>query len=100
MNQEKGGMAEFELWLKTKFIDHIWIGGHRFKGTKTNDIDVDGALFTEGEARQLYQMLSSSNPITRLNGSFVIWGRNGTVVKLFLVVALLMLLIVFVIVRR
>lgn len=99
-NQEKGGMAEFELWLKTKFIDHIWIGGHRFKGTKTNDVDVDGALFTEAEAKQLYVMLSSPNPLTRLNGSFVIWERNGTIVKLFLGIALLMLLLVFVIVRR
>lgn len=100
MTQERGGMAEFELWLKTKFIDQIWIGGHRFKGTKTSDIDVDGALFTEAEAKQLYQMLTSSNPLTRLNGSFVIWERNGMIVKLFLGVALLMLLIVFIIVRR
>lgn len=100
MSQEKGGMTEFELWLKTKFVEHIWIGGHRFAGTKTSDIDVDGALFTESEAKHLYQMLSSSNPLPRLNGSLIIWERNGTVVKLFLVLALLMLLIVFVIVRR
>jgi hypothetical protein len=100
MNQEKTKAEEFELWLKIKFIDHIWIGGHRFKGTKTSDIDVDGALFTETDAKQLYQMLSSNNPLTRLNGSLLIWEKNGILVKLFLVIALLMFLMVFVIVRR
>lgn len=100
MNQEKNVTEDFEIWLKTKFVDQVWIGGHRFKGTKTSDIDIDGALFTEIEAMQLYKMLYSNNPLIRLKGSLLIWGRNGILVKLFLVIALLMLLIVFVIVRR
>ena len=91
---------EFEIWLKTKFVDHIWISGHRFRGTKTSDIDIDEALFTEAEAKILYDMLSSNNPLRQLNGSLIIWGRNGILIKFFLVVVLLMLLIVFVIVRR
>jgi len=93
-------MEEFEIWLTTKFVEYVWIGGHRFRETKTSDIDVDDVLFTEAEARQLYAMLSSKNPLTRLSGSLLIWGRNGIMVKVFLFVALLMLLIVFIIVRR
>jgi hypothetical protein len=100
MGQEKGGMAEFELWLRTKFVEYIWVGGHRFKRTSTSDVEIDGTLFTEEEARRLYQMLTSRNPLTRLNATFIIWERNGMLVGLFLVVALIMLLIVFVVVRR
>jgi len=100
MSQENKGMAEFELWLKTKFVEHIWVGGHMFKKTPTNDVEVDGTLFTEEEAKQLYTMLTSRNPLTRLNASFIVWERNGVLVGLFLVVALIMLLIVFIVVRR
>ncbi len=100
MKQKNGRVAEFELWLRTKFVEQIWVGGHRFKRTPTSDVEIDGALFTEEEARQLFHMLTSRNPLTRLNATVIIWERNGMLVKLFLVVALLMLLIVYVVVRR
>lgn len=100
MGQENRGMTEFELWLKTKFVEQIWVGGHRFKATPTSDVEIDGTLFTEEESKQLYQMLASRNPLTRLNASFLVWERNGVLVGLFLVVAVIMLLIVFVVVRR
>lgn len=98
--QENGRTVEFDLWLRTKFVDHIWMGGHRFEKTPTSDVKVGGVLFTEEEVRQLFEMLTSSNPLTRLNATLIIWERNGTLVKLFLVIALAMLLIVFVVVRR
>jgi hypothetical protein len=98
--QNRGESAEFELWLKTKFVAQIWKGGHRFKKTPTNDVEVDGVLFTEEEVKELFQMLNSRNPFTRLNGTIIIWERNGTLVKFFLIIALVMLLIVYVVVRR
>jgi hypothetical protein len=99
MNQEAEN-EEFEIWLKTKFVDYVWISGHKFRRTKTSDIDVDEAPFTEAEAKILYSMLSSNNPLKQLNGSLIIWGRNGILIKFFLVVVILMLLIAFVILRR
>lgn len=100
MKQENGRTSEFELWLKTKFVEHIWVGGHKFKRTPTSDVKVDGALFTEGEVRQLFHMLTSRNPLTRLHATIIIWERNGILVKLFLIIALLMLILVYVVVRR
>lgn len=99
--KQKGhGVVEFELWLRTKFVDQIWVGGHRFKKTPTTDIDVDGALLSEIEAKQLYSMLTSRNPLRKLNGSILVWERNGIFVAIFVIIALLMLLILYVIVRR
>jgi len=98
--QENGRTAEFELWLRTKFVEHIWMGGHRFKKTPTSDVEVDGVLFSEEEVRRLFEMLTSRNPLTHLNATLIIWERNGMLVKLFLVIALLMFLIVFIIIRR
>jgi len=99
LGQENTASEEFEIWLKTKFIKQVWIGGHNFKATRTSDIMIDGALFTESEAKLLCQKLTSKNPISQLNGALLIWERNGTLVKILFVIALLSLLVVFIIVR-
>jgi hypothetical protein len=93
-------MAELEEWLKTKFVESIWVGGHRFKKTEMNEVEVDGTLFTDEEVKQLFRMLTSKNPLIRLYATFIIWERNGMLVKLFSIIALIMLIVVYLVVRR
>ena len=91
---------EFDLWLRTRFTESIWVRGHRFERTPTGDILVGDALFSEEEAKQLFRMLTSRNPITRLNATLIIWDRNGVLVKLLLAAAFLLLVLVYAWVKR
>lgn len=100
MNQEKAELEDFELWLKTRFVDQVWIGGHSFRITKKGALEVDGKLYTVEEARLLYLMLTSKYPLKVLNGKFLIWERNGTLIKILQVTAVIALIIVFIVVRR
>jgi len=93
-------MEEFDLWLKTKFTESFWMGGHRFEKAGTGDVQIDRAPFSVEEARQLFLMLSSRNPFTKLNATLIIWDRNGTLVKALLIAALLLLLLVFIMIRK
>ena len=97
---QKTTEEEFDLWLKTKFIESFWMRGHRFEKTKTEEIRVDNALFSKEEAIQLFKMLTSHNPFTMLNATLAIWERNGTLLKLLLITAFLLLLIVYIRVRK
>jgi hypothetical protein len=45
-------------------------------------------------------MLTSKNPLKVLNGKFLIWERNGTLIKILQVTAVIALIIVFIVVRR
>jgi len=91
---------EFELWLRSKFTVAFYFKGHRFERTASGAVLVDNGLFQEPEARALFEMLSSSNPITKLNAVVAIWERNGTLLKLLLAAAFLLLLFVFIRIRR
>ena len=100
MYQEKPEIEDFELWLKTRFIDQVWIKGHKFRITKKGNLEIDGRLYTVDEARYLYGLLISKNPLDVLNGKLLIWERNGTLIKIFQIIAVIALLIIFIIVRR
>jgi len=91
---------EFDLWLKTKFIESFWVSGHRFEKTKNDDILIDKAAFTREEAVQLFKMLTSRNPFTRLNATLVIWERNGTLTRLLLIAAFLLIIFILIRVRK
>jgi len=93
-------MEEFDLWLRTKFTEYFWMEGHRFEKTEKGNVQIDRAPFSVEEARQLFLMLSSRNPITRLNATFIIWDRNGTLIKALLIAALLLLFLVFLRIRK
>ncbi len=93
-------MEEFDLWLRTKFTESFWMGGHHFEKTETGDVQIDRALFSVEEARQLFRMLSSRNPLTRLNATLIIWDRNGTLIKALLIAAFLLLLLVLISIRK
>lgn len=91
---------EFELWLRSKFTVAFYYKGHRFERTASGAVLVDNGLFQEPEARALFQMLSSSNPVTRLNGVLAIWERNGTLLKILLAAAFLILIFILIRIRR
>ena len=100
MHQENPQSEDFEVWLKTRFIDEVWINGHKFRITKKGELEIDGRIYTVEEARYLYKMLTSKNPFEIINGKLLIWERNGTLIKILQVIAVIALIIVFVIVRR
>jgi len=97
---QKAVEEEFHLWLKTKFVESFWFGGHRFEKTGTEDVRIDNAMFSEEEARQLFEMLNSRNPFTRLTATVAIWERNGVLLKFLLIAAFLLILLMYIRVRR
>ncbi|RLI37301.1 hypothetical protein DRO55_01650 [Candidatus Bathyarchaeota archaeon] len=93
-------LEEFDLWLKTAFIEEFRFMGHTFKRVGRNEVLIDGGLFTEKEVRQILQMLTSRNPIDRLNATMIIWERNGTLIKVLIFLALVALIVIYIYVRR
>jgi len=93
-------IEEFDIWLKTRFAEKLRIGGHRFEKTLSGEIMIDGGAFTAEEARLLFQMLTSRNPLNRINAAIIIWDRNGTLVKVVVALAILALILVYLWVRR
>ena len=91
---------EFDLWLTSKYSNPFWVGRHRFEKTMTGEIRVDNGLFKREEAIVLFRMLRSRDPFTRLNGKFVIWERNRSLLVLLLIVTLILLALVVIRIRR
>ena len=91
---------EFDLWLTSKYSNPFWVGRHRFEKTMTGEIRVDNGLFKREEAIVLFKMLRSRDPFTRLNGNFVIWERNRSLLVLLLIVTLMLLALVVIRIRR
>jgi len=91
---------EFDLWLTSKYSNPFWIGRHRFEKSVTGEIRVDNGLFNREEAIVLFRMLNSRDPFTRLNGNFVIWERNRSLLVLLLFVTLILLALVVIRIRR
>jgi len=93
-------LEEFDLWLKTRFVNEVQVKGHRFKKTKRNEILIDGGPFTRDEAKQILKMIMSRNPITRLNATLIIWERNGTLTKILIALAIIMLILIYIRIRK
>lgn len=100
MTKERAELEDFEIWLKTKFVDQVWISGHSFRTTEENTFEVDGSPYTEEEIRLLYLMLKSRNPLRALRGNLLIWERNGTLITILKVITIIALIIIFIVVRR
>lgn len=92
-------VEEFELWLKSGFEGPFRLGPHRFE-RKDGEVRVDGGTFTRQEAKALIEMLTSSNPLLRLSASLVILERNGFLKALLILGALILVLLVYLWVRR
>ena len=93
-------LEDFELWLKTRFTNAFWFKGHKFEKTEGEDILIDVGLFAREEARDLLEMLSSKNPLTRFNATVIIWERNGFLIKILVLLAFIALVLIYIRVRK
>ncbi len=91
---------EFDLWLTSKYSNPFWVGKHRFEKSVSGEIRVDNGTFTRDEATILFRMMRSRDPFTRINANLVIWERNGSLLVLVLLVALMLLAFVVIRIRR
>ncbi|MCD6466188.1 hypothetical protein J7L27_07490 [Candidatus Bathyarchaeota archaeon] len=92
-------LEDFELWLKTGFTSAFWFRGHRFEKAESEGVRVDGGFFTKEEARILFKMLNSGNPITRFNATLMNWERNGLLTKLIIILSILALILIYIKIR-
>jgi len=93
-------IEDFEMWLKTRFTDMVWLKGHKFEKTKTGEILIDKGKFTQEEARQLFMFITSRNPFQRFNATLLIWERSGVLIKVLIALAILVLVLVYIRVKR
>jgi hypothetical protein len=91
---------EFDLWMSSGVHASFWVKRHRFEKTQSGDVIVDGGFFRRDEAQALFKMLTSPNPLTRLNATLVIWERNRTLLILTILFASVLLALVLIRVRR
>ena len=98
--KSKEVLEEFDLWLRTKFTDTFWFKGHKFEKTEGEDILIDGGLFAREEARDLFEMLNSKNPLTRFNATVIIWERNGFLIKILVLLAFIALVLIYIRIRK
>jgi len=100
MEERQMLLEDFDMWLKTNFTDTFWLRGHRFQKMRNDYILVDGGRFTKEEARQLLMLITSSNPLERFNATIIIWERNGTLIKLLVILAPVVLILMYIYVKR
>ena len=91
---------EFKLWMEIDAFQSFYFRGHKFEKSKKDFVKIDGGLFTGKEAIQLFKMILSSNPFTRFEATLIIWGRNGALTRILVILGLLFLLLIFIIVER
>jgi hypothetical protein len=77
-----------------------YIAEHRFDKAPSGAVMIDRGTFDLEEAIELGHMLLSINPVARLSAQLAIWEKNGTLIKLVLVVAILLLIIVVLLLRE
>ncbi|MGI0078003.1 MAG: hypothetical protein ACRECH_00060 [Nitrososphaerales archaeon] len=91
----------FRTWARSKSISGTYyIRNHRFEKTSEGTITVDKGSFELEEAEEIGEMLLSQNPVAQLNAQVAIWEKNGGLLKMVLVGAIILLILVVLIVRR
>ena len=99
MSQSKD--TNFESWIRSKYNPRpFYIARHRFEKSQTGSIIIDKAVFDLEEAVDVGRMLLSVNPVSRLSAQVAIWEKNGTLVKGVLVIAIVLLILVILFLRR
>jgi len=93
-------VTQLENWVRTGSPGMIYVEGHRFEFTKLGEVLIDQGKFQKDEAYSVGRMLISRNPFSRFTAELVIWGRNGRLLMVVLMVAMLLLAIVLIRVRR
>jgi len=93
--------TNFEAWIRARYnASPFYIGGHRFEKSQSGLIIIDKGTFELEEAMEIGHMLLSINPVARMSAQIAIWEKNGFLVKGVLVVAILLLMLVILILRR
>ncbi len=76
------------------------MSGHRFDKAASGAVLIDKGTFELEEAIELGHMLLSINPVARLSAQVAIWEKNGTLIKIVLLVAILLLIVVVLLLRE
>ena len=93
--------TSFESWIRARYnAGPFYIGGHRFEKSQSGSIIIDKGAFDLEEALEIGHMLLSINPVSRMSAQIAIWEKNGFLVKGVLVVAILLLILVILFLRR
>ncbi len=90
---------EFRDWIRSSSQRPFYIGGHRFEKSISGEVRVDRGVFDLEEAEQVGEMLLSINPVAKLSAQVAIWEKNGILLKVVLVGAILLLALALIIVR-
>jgi hypothetical protein len=89
------GVEAFDSWIRSSFAERpFYISGHRFEKTPSGRVTIDRGSFELEEAMEVGHELLSINPVLRFSAKVAIWEKNGTLVKVALVVAILLLILV------
>ncbi len=91
---------QFREWVNRRSRLPLAVKGHSFVMKDDNVIVVDGGQFVYEEALQLVRMLNSRNPLAQINGSVMIWERNGTLRFIVLGLIAIILAVVVLLARR
>lgn len=73
---------------------------HCFEKSNDDQIRIDKGLFTLEEAAAIYAMLNSKNPINKVSALMAVLERNGTLIRVLVVVAFLLLVLIVIRIRR
>lgn len=93
--------TDFETWIRSRETPRpYFLRNHRFEKKQDGTVSIDGGKFELEEAEDIGVMLLSANPVSGLTAQVAIWERNGSLVKGVLVVAIILLVIVVLFLRR
>ncbi len=91
---------QFREWVNKRSRLPLAVKGHSLVMKGDNIIVVDGGQFVYEEALHLVKMLNSRNPLAQINGSVMIWERNGTLRFIVLALVAIVLAVVVLLARR
>jgi hypothetical protein len=94
-----GRIEEIDAWLSSDSSERFYLEGHAFEKMLSGEIRIDGGKFSRTEARDIGELLASSNPFAKFNATLAIWGENGTIYIGLLIAAVLLLSVVVIILK-
>ncbi len=74
--------------------------GHLFQKIDTDQVQIDNGVFTRSEAAEIFSLLRSKNLLSQTNANLAILERNGTLLWVMVTVAVLLLSLVIIRIRR
>jgi hypothetical protein len=93
--------SDFDFWIRSRDSSRpYYVAGHRFDKSPSGTVVIDKGTFELEEAIELGHMLLSINPVARFSAQLAIWEKNGALIKIVLVIAILLLVIVVLFLRE